>query len=210
MTSLTSRRRRWLRRLLLLVVLVLGLYFTRAWYLPAVGRFLDVSDPPRQTDCVFILGGEANTRPFVGAALIRTGRARRVVFVPVKAAPAVQDGLWPADHELTRRVLLARGVDPAAIVLLPAEADSTQDEAVALGKFLEAEPDVTVAVVTSDYHTRRTRLLMRRALGPNQDRIHFVAAPVDGVRAETWWQSRKGFVMYINEYCKLIMYTLRR
>jgi uncharacterized SAM-binding protein YcdF (DUF218 family) len=110
---------------------------------------------------------------------------------------------------LVRRVLLARGVPASAIVVLPGECDSTEDEAHTLARFLEAKPDLTVAVVTNDFHTRRARLLFRRALGSNSQRVHFVAAPVDGVAADNWWRTQKGFVQYTTEYLKLVRSSLR-
>jgi uncharacterized SAM-binding protein YcdF (DUF218 family) len=184
-------------------------YLAAPWFLGWAGRFLDVSEPPRRADYVFVLGGGPETRPFAAAALLRAGLARRALFATVKLSPEAEDGLWPADHEVTRRVLLARGVRPADIVIFPEECDSTEDEARVLACFLEAEPEATVTVVTSDYHTRRTRLLFRRALGPQQGRVHFVAAPVDGVDAGNWWRTEKGLVVYVNEYFKLARNSLR-
>jgi uncharacterized SAM-binding protein YcdF (DUF218 family) len=205
-----SRRRfRWLRRLIVLATLVLVLYLARGWILSRAGRFLDIGEPPRRTDYVLILGGESSTRPFVAAALLRAGLARRALVPTVKMSPEAADGLWPAEHVLIRRILLARGIRADDILVLPGECDSTIDEAHALARFLDSEPEATVTVVTNDFHTRRARMLFRRVLKKTREnRVFFVAAPLDGVKTENWWRSERGFVVYINEYLKLIRYSL--
>src|SRR5262249_23505078 len=105
--------------------------------------------------------------------------------------------------------LLGRGVPPGRVVALPGECDSTLDEAHALARFLDAEPETTVAVVTHGYHTRRARSLFRRVLGGRGARVRFVAAPTDHFSADDWWCSEEGFAAYLTEYAKLLLYTLR-
>jgi uncharacterized SAM-binding protein YcdF (DUF218 family) len=204
-----GRRYHWLRWGFMFGAVVLAVYLAGPWILPRLGEFLDVSEPPRRVDCVLVLGGGASTRPFVAAALIRAGLARRALIATVKLSPEARDGTWPAEHDLVHGVLLARKVRGDEIVLLPGECDSTIDEARALARFLDSEPEATVAVVTNDFHTRRARMLFRRVLGPRQSQVHFVSAPVDGVVASNWWRTEKGFVVYTTEYLKLILYGFR-
>ena len=66
-----------------------------------------------------------------------------------------------------------------------------------------------VLVVTNDFHIRRTRLLFGRVLGERVQRLRFIAAPVDGIDAESWWQSEGGFVTYTTEYLKLVQSLAR-
>jgi uncharacterized SAM-binding protein YcdF (DUF218 family) len=191
------------------VALALGLYLARGRLLPAAARFLDVSEPPRRADAVMVLGGGAATRPFVAAALVRAGLARRALVPRVRPSPEGDEGLTLPEDEVIRRALRARGVPDEAVVTLPGEVDSTRDEAQALGRFLEAEPDARVIVVTNGFHTRRARMLFRHALGERLARVHFVAAPTDGFGAEDWWRHEEGFRCYAGEYFKLAYYGLR-
>jgi uncharacterized SAM-binding protein YcdF (DUF218 family) len=208
---MTLFRRPRLRRLAvaLLVAFLLGAYLARGWLLPPVAYFLDVSEPPRPVDAVLVLGGGADDRPFVAAALVRAGLARRVLVSSVQLSPENEDGLVPPEHEVTRRALLARGVPAEDIVLLPGACGSTQDEARALAHFLDAEPDTRVAVVTHGLHTRRARRLFRRVLGGRSGQVMFVAAPCDRFSADDWWRSEDGFSAYATEYLKLITSDLR-
>jgi uncharacterized SAM-binding protein YcdF (DUF218 family) len=196
-------------RLGCLGLLAVLLYASRGCYLPAAARFLDVSEPPRRVDYALVLGGGSGTRPFVAAALFKAGLARRILVPRVKPAPEVRDGLAPADHEVMRRVLRARGVPAEAILLLGEECDSTADEARALGAFLAAEPPARVAVVTNGYHTRRARSIFRRALGESAAALVFVAAATDGFDETNWWRFESGVRTYANEYVKLAVQLVR-
>jgi uncharacterized SAM-binding protein YcdF (DUF218 family) len=186
-----------------------ALYLARGRLLPAAARFLDVSEPPRPVDAVMVLGGGADTRSFVAAALVRAGLARRALVPSVRRSAEQQDGFKPSEDEVIRRVLRARGVPDGAVVTLPGAVDSTRDEARVLARFVETEPGVTVAVVTNGFHTRRARMLFGHELGRRIACVHFVAAPTDGFDADNWWRSEGGFTCYATEYFKLAYYGLR-
>src|SRR5207249_498966 len=106
-----------------------------------------------------------------------------------KPIAAAEQGLLPWEGEASRRVLLARGVPAEAIVQLPAVVDSTKDEAQALRLYLEEHPGETVGVVTSKYHTRRTRMVMQHELGEAASRVKYFGAPTDGYDETNWWKS---------------------
>jgi uncharacterized SAM-binding protein YcdF (DUF218 family) len=203
------RRLRWLLCLLAGLALVLTAYLARDGLLPMVARFLDVSEPPTPVDAVMVLGGGTDTRPFVAAALVRSGKARRVLVPTVRHSHEGADRLSPSEGELIRRILRARGVSDDDIVTLPGEVDSTRDEAQALNRFLDSEPDTSVTVVTNGFHTRRAHMLFRHELGDRMARVHFVAAPTDRFNENNWWRHEEGFSCYATEYFKLVYYGLR-
>jgi len=195
------RRLRWLLAPLLIVALLVALH---PWLLPLAGNWLDVSTPPCEVDDVLVLGGGADTRPFVAAALYKAGWAKRVLLPTVQASAENLDGLTPVDHEIMRQVLLKRGVPADAIVLLPAEVGSTADEARALGRYLDEHPGRRVGVVTNHYHTRRARWILRTALGERAADMPFFGAPNDGFDGNNWWRSETGCVLYADEFLKIL------
>jgi uncharacterized SAM-binding protein YcdF (DUF218 family) len=201
--------RRWPLRLLVVAGLLLAAYLARGQLLPAAARFLDVSQPPRHVDDVMVLGGGYTNRPFVAAALLRAGLAHRALIPTASRPPDDDGGPALAEHEIVRRVLIARGVPDEAIVTLPGEVTSTRDEARALHRFLESHTDATVAVVTNGFHTRRARMLFRHELGGYMDRLFFVAAPMDEFDSDNWWRHEGGVSCYATEYFKLVYYGLR-
>src|SRR2546425_10219471 len=123
-------RRRRLRRLCLIALLLIlaAAYAERAALLPAVARLLDVSGPAMPSDYVMILGGGADTRPFLAAALYRRGLARAVLVPQVSPSPESEDGVAPNEHELIGRVLAHEGVPADAVVIIGEPCSSTEDE----------------------------------------------------------------------------------
>lgn len=202
-------RRRWQRRLAILF-LVVGLpYLLHGWWLPWVAEFLDVSEEPTPVDYVLILNGDIETRPFVAAALVKGHLARQALVTTAAPTPETDDGLLPPEHEITRCVLRARGVPDSQIALLPGSIASTFDEANVLAKFVDEHPGCSVAIVTNAFHTRRARWVFRRALGDRPCQVYWVAAPREGVRAETWWRTEAGLTTYLSEYVKFVVYWVR-
>ena len=179
--------------------------------LRCAGSFLDAGEKLRSADYVLILGGGADTRPFVAAAMVRADLAPVVLVshwgTAEEASPSEIDGIVPPHSELVRRVLRARGVGDHQILLMP-PSRSTLGEAQHLNAFLEGKPDVTVAVVTNDYHTRRARWAFDKILGKRRHQAYIVSAPCDTFSSEDWWKSRFGMKTYLSEFFKLGIYVV--
>jgi uncharacterized SAM-binding protein YcdF (DUF218 family) len=190
----------------------LVVWLAPGWALPPLAHYLNISTPPRPVDYVLILNGDPDTRPFAAAAIARAGLAKEVLLTRQARAfdaASVQDGSVISEHELTKKILHARGIPDERIVILPGEIGSTADEARELAKFLEAKPTATVTVVTNGFHTRRARMVFGRMLGANASRVSFVGVPREDVDEETWWQTPDGCATYLMEYCKIPYYWLR-
>jgi len=196
-------RRRWIQFAIILSLLsVTGLVACRERevLLSAAGAWLDVGEALREpVDGVFILGGDADTRPFAAAAIIRSGWARQALIVPTAPQPGDR-----SHQDLLRAILLQRGVEADAIVELPGQVASTRDEARALRQFLDDHAGFSVAVLTSDYHTRRTRAIFAAELADHAAQAHVVSAPTERFNAANWWHYEQGWKMYTGEYIKLI------
>jgi uncharacterized SAM-binding protein YcdF (DUF218 family) len=171
--------------------------------------WLDVGRRPAPADYVMMLNGGEETRPFAAAALLKARFARRALVAEVVPSPAVAEDLVPPSHEINCEVLRRCGVPPADIVILPGQADSTYDEALALAAFLRDRPDARVLVVTNDYHTRRSRWIFARVLADRAGQATFVAAPSDEVPKDGWWRSPLGLAAIGAEYLKLAFYAAR-
>ncbi|MFM7150856.1 MAG: YdcF family protein, partial [Gemmataceae bacterium] len=185
----------WYRRLGTWLLIPLGLvallWIFHVPVLTAVGQFLDVSAPPIRTDYVYVLGGNPATRGFVASALLRKGLVQQVLLAPIKPSQDQKDGIALAESEKVQRMLVGRGTPPNKIRMLPPEVNSTVDEAKAINSFLGENPQAQITVVTNNFHTRRARMLFRRILGDQSNRVHFVSAPTDGFGPDCWWRSEK-------------------
>jgi uncharacterized SAM-binding protein YcdF (DUF218 family) len=194
--------------LLLFGGVLLLAYAARGVLLPPVARFLDVSEPPKRADYVMVLGGGNATRPLVAAALWQTGLVRQVLVPRDHLYPEAKAGIIPSEFEVDLKVLKAKGVPSQDILVLDGECTSTFDEAQALVRFLGTRPPCSIAVVTTTYHTRRSRWVFRQVLGERAAMVHFVAAPPDGFDESDWWRTEAGFAAYAMEYVKLVFYWL--
>jgi uncharacterized SAM-binding protein YcdF (DUF218 family) len=182
--------------------------------LSQVAYFLDVGVPPRLVDCAMALPGDAERRPFVVAALANAGLAQTLLIPSGQAMPDAIDGLMPSSAEIAKRIYLTRGVPPERIVVQAEVTTSTVDDLEQLGDYLDRQSlnrktNVTAAVVTSAFHTRRTRWTIDVRLPDHASRIIVVSAPNPRFSNATWWRSRVGFRYVILEYLKLGYYWYR-
>ncbi len=199
-------RRRWAGLLLVAAALAL-LWAGRVLLLRAAAEWLDVGGPPQRAGYIMVLNGGESTRPFAAAALARAGWAPQVLIAEVAPGPSAIEGICPADHDINRLVLLKRGVPASDITILPGRAATTYDEAKALAAFLQDHRHARVLVVTSDYHTRRSRWAFARALAGRAGQSSFVSAPTDEFDMARWWLDEQGMGAITAEYLKLAFYA---
>jgi uncharacterized SAM-binding protein YcdF (DUF218 family) len=154
-----------------------------------------------------VLSGGQETRPFAAADLYRQRIANRILITSVGGNQRQTD--LPESHEVFRTILLHCGVPESDIEFIDSRCRSTFDEAKTLKTFLSTHPVATVSVVTSEYHTRRSRWVFGNVLGPSISQVHFVSARSDDFNASSWWRNEEGFVAYLSEYFKLSFYWVR-
>ncbi len=199
-----SRRRRLCLAGIIALSGVCFIVIERVPFLCGLGRWLNVAGRVDQpVDTVMVLGGGASTRPFVAREMMHAGLASKVLVFHVQLTNENRDGLEPEEEDVIRQIYLQSGIPAEAIVVLPTEVGSTSDEALQGALWLKAHPRERLAVVTSDFHTRRARVLFSRACGDDARRLVFIAAPTDGFDACNWWQTESGLVSYLTEYLKL-------
>ncbi len=184
------------------------MYIARAPLLRAAGHWLDVGGSPQPSDYCLVLSGDVQSRPFVGAALFQNGYIRRDVWLThVKSGQPIGGESNPEAAE--RAILLKLGVPNDRIVVLDGDCESTFDEAQALANKLAGDHSSTVTIVTSNFHTRRSRYIFAKTLASNGNPLHFVSVPTDYFSADNWWTSEEGVASYSKEFLKLPFYVVR-
>lgn len=192
-----------------LVALCGGLYAARAALLPAAAHWLDVGETPCRAECALVLGGDENSRPFVAAALWKAGFAKKILLTRPESAAPDDEAIYPSFQQISRGVLLARGVAPADIVLLGEGAATTFDESQSLRAYVERNAVRRVLLVTNDYHTRRARWIFRKALSGTGAELVVISAPPGRFSSDNWWRYSLGFRLILSEYFKLAFYAVR-
>ncbi len=62
----------------------------------------------------------------------------------------------------------------------------------------------TVIAVTSAFHSRRSRWLLRRQLDRLDVTVLMDGAPDWEYNESNWWQNKRGLVSYVEEYIKFV------
>jgi uncharacterized SAM-binding protein YcdF (DUF218 family) len=100
--------------------------------------------------------------------------------------------------DLMKRDLVEHGVPADAIVPFTHKADDTRDEAAAVSEFVASHGWKKILLVTSNYHTRRSRYIYEHALPPS-DQLLMVAAPDSDYDPNYWWKTRAGVKIFFHE-----------
>lgn len=212
MTDVTPRRA---RRVVLraIVGLALAALLAAIAFLPFAGTYLVVNDPLQRSDAIVVLAGGRAERWLEAVDLYREGWAGRIALSPGRVGRTermlLDRGLkLPTDADVARDLMVQLHVDPAAISIFAEDVDNTAQEADALRQFAMRSGWKRVIVVTSHYHTRRTRFAFARELRGVPVEVIVRASRYDGATPDRWWRSR-GDVRYVtSELQKLLLYWL--
>jgi len=177
--------------------------------LRGMASFLMVEDALQPAAAIVALGGQTPFRELEAAKLYHSGWAPVVIVVreaPNSEARALDDlkipiaGAW----ELSRAVLLQQGVPANSIIVPQDEGIGTLEELQAAYNALDSK-DAPVILVTSKFHTRRTRLTWRHVTDDRSEPIARAASgdPFDPSR---WWQQRRFALWVVREYLGLMNY----
>jgi capsular polysaccharide biosynthesis protein len=177
------------RPLLALLVLILLFVVFSPWLLPTIGRFLIVSDPLEPADGVVALAGDSQ-RLYYAQELLEQGYAHTLIVTHPKVwEKAINRGV-------PRSELIATTED---------ELDNTEEEARAVQNIAHEEGLHSLIIVTSPYHTRRTRHIYDKIFRTSN--ITVAIRPVENhwYTPENWWKQRNGRWFTFTEYVKLFL-----
>jgi uncharacterized SAM-binding protein YcdF (DUF218 family) len=193
-------------------VLLTAFLFAGFAFLPVlreIASLLIVEDPLRPAAAIVALGGQTPFREIEAAKLYHAGWAPQV-FVVREAASDESQALQqlgikkPQSWELSRAVLVQQGVPLSALVIPKGEGIGTLEELQAVYSALEHK-NAAVILVTSKYHTRRTRLTWNYlTAGRSQPIVR--AASQDPFDPDHWWQKRRFILSVVREYLGIVNY----
>ena len=181
---------------------------------PLAGRLLVVADPlPPSADAIVVLAGSIPSRVLEASDLYRAGVAPRVVVTRERLARG-ESGLrargvhLPESDELTISALEQLGIPRHAIVRLRRRTRSTESEGQTVARYACSHRLRRLVIVTSRAHTRRARLIYRRALG---DVVAVAVRPsrYDVFSPTRWWHVRRDAKIVLYEYERLLHHWLR-
>jgi uncharacterized SAM-binding protein YcdF (DUF218 family) len=206
-----ARLRRALIRVCAAAALLAAVGF--ACFLPFAGRFLVVQDPLAGADAIFVLAGGTVERWLEGVELYREGHAPLIVLSPGRLDRAEIEvrakGIrWHSGSEQALDAVLQLGIPPAAVQIMPGNLDNTAQEAEAFHRLVNEKGWQRVIVVTSPYHTRRTRFAFRREFRGSPVHIAVRASRFDESDPPRWWRHRADIRFVTSELEKVVLYGL--
>lgn len=183
--------------------------------LTGVANYLVVSDPLEQADGIAVLSGDETARCPRAADLFLHGWAPKILltkgYYPHEALALKRYGVRePEYHEKCLAILRFYNVPAQVIEVLDGYNESTADEAHRLRRYLQGQGMTRLIVVTSSFHTRRSRLLLRRVLRGTGVEVSVQAAPANFLfDPREWWTRRRDSTVLLSEYQKFFFYAVR-
>jgi uncharacterized SAM-binding protein YcdF (DUF218 family) len=208
--------RPFLKKLIIIIVVLSAVLLSARLFLPFLGTYLVAQDEPQQSDIIVLLMGSGPDRMLGAVDLYKQGYADHIVMVRnmVRGYDLVvsQGVTIPHDTDIAREVAVQLGVPEEKITVLPGDALSTQEEAIAVREYLKSEPDIdSLIIVTSKYHSGRAKKIFVKAMNSLDRDFKVISCPTnyDDFNAEKWWQNREDLKRGALEYLKLVHFYLK-
>ena len=192
------------RAILVLGAAILALTACGPLWLPRIGHFLIQEDELATADVVVVLAGDySGGRVARGLELVRQGVAPLVLLNGSSSIFLETECRQAVDYAFSL------GAEPTEAEPFCFEASSTLAESVLVDRELVRRGYRSAVVVTSDFHTRRSRMIFSQSASGNVE-YRFAAAPTPGFNPDVWWRSRSGKKVVALEYLKLLNSTFER
>jgi len=207
---LKGRNLFYLNFVLLIIPLV---YFGYQPLLRYMASMIIISDSePKKADAIILLAGGEPGRAWGAADLYQEKVASYVV---VTTEPLLSDAkeLRQAGIEIATgfdnniRILRGLGVPQERIIRVEPDVEDTLDELVRVRELAAGKHWNSLVIVTSNYHTRRTRLTAKYIFGPPWE-ITVVGSKHGEFDPGRWWRTRRDSRTFLIEFEKLVAYTL--
>jgi len=179
---------------LTLVITLAVVYLLREPLMTEAARLFIVDEALQPADAIVVLGDDnyPGDRARRAAELYQGRWAPKVVVSGRYLRP------YANVAELMKRDVMESGVGEGAVVPLAHFAANTREEAYAVRNLIREERWRRVIVVTSNYHTRRSRYIFRRALDHDVE-VRVAAAGDRDFMPAGWWNSRAGVRIFFRE-----------
>ena len=196
-----------------LLVLFVTLAITIGWAWPRAGRALVIETALQPADVIVVLGGPRAERWLEAVELHRQKLAPKIVLSSGLIEPAEEmvraRGIrFPREADLMKDAMVQLGVNAADIEIFPESVDNTAAEASVTRALSSSRNWRRIIVVTSRYHTRRTRYAFERAFRGTGVEVQVHGSRFDGSRPDSWWKHRADVRFVISEWQKLLAYRL--
>jgi uncharacterized SAM-binding protein YcdF (DUF218 family) len=195
--GLRKRRVRWLLSAVLVALFLLSVPLAfRQQILAGLGEFLVVSDPLEHADLIYVLAGDFwGSRVLEGAKLGSQGWAPKVILSGGRYGDRYAS-------DMAVDFAMEHGYPRSEFIPIRFQAQSTIDEARAMGPIFRRFGAKRIILVTSNFHSRRAALVFRLFL-PEFD-FRMESSVDDAFHPLAWWKKPYDRHLLVSEYQKII------
>lgn len=179
------------------------------------GQWLVKEDVPNHADALVILMGNFPERVLEASDVYSKGLANNMIIVYESMGPyrvlESRGASIVRTTEQARDAAVALGVPADSIIMLPGDASSTLDEAIAVRDYLKLKPSVdTLILVSSPAHMRRAHMIFRASLHNSPQKILVGCSPsrYSDFNPGKWWRRKEDVQSVLSEYVKIISFVL--
>lgn len=179
------------------------------------GHWLAKEDVPNRSDALVILMGNFPERVLEATDLYNDEKAEKILIVFESMGPyKVLESRGAEVIRTTQQAhdaAVAIGVPSGKIIMLPGDARSTLDEALAVRKYVETNPSTdTILLVSSPAHMRRAGMIFNAALKNLPADVYIGCSPssYSGFNPEKWWRRKEDIQAVVSELVKITSFQL--
>jgi uncharacterized SAM-binding protein YcdF (DUF218 family) len=179
------------------------------------GTWLVKEDVPPHADAMVLLMGSFPERVLEAADLYHEGKARRMLIVYESMGPyRLLESRGAQVIRTTRQAndaAVALGIPADNITMLPGDARSTIDEAMAVREYLKETPGIdTILIVSSPAHMRRSSMTFDVALHTMPATVYVGCSPssYSAFNPEKWWRRKEDIQSVLSEFVKICSFQL--
>ena len=204
------------QKLVVGIILIIAVLVLARLSLPFWGSNLVADDKPQKSDIIIVLMGSGPDRMLGAADFYKHGYADEIIMVRnmIRGYDLVaNEGIKiPHDTETAKNVAIGLGVPAERVIILPGDAQSTQDEALYLREYMKEKEDIhSLIIVTSKPHSGRAKKIFVKAMKYMDREVKIISCPTpyDDFDARGWWQNREDLKRGVLEYLKLAHFYIR-
>jgi len=188
--------------------------FVSVFLITNLGQWLVVEDQLIESDIIVVLSGSLHDRILQAVDIYNKKYSDKIVLINTynpnyDIFSKIGLGMPTRYAQLNKIAAINLGVPEENIFILEGNAKSTQDEALIIREYVKNNRAIeSIILVTSKYHSGRSKKIFRKALSGLDRGINIYSSPskYDPFNASKWWRDRKDFKLVILEYLKLVKF----
>lgn len=201
----------------ILVILFAFFIFVSVFLIPNLGQWLVAEDDLQASDMIVVLMGSFPDRILQAVDIYNERYSDKIILVNnyrVDCEIFVERGVEipPGNAQLSKMAAIDSGVPEENILILEGNAKNTQDEALIIKEYIRNNRAIeSIILVTSKYHSGRSKKIFRKALSSLDREINIYSSPskYDPFNVNQWWKDKEDIKLVVLEYLKLANFYFR-